>query len=160
MDASSEKNPTTVERKSDCELVFARTINGPVRLVYDAWTKPALFKQWWAPKSFGITIASCDLDVRVGGKYRVVFEGGMAFFGTYLEVVPQARLVWTNEEAGEGGPITTVTFEEHAGKTRLAVHELHASKESLDDARASGAETGTCVALGQLEELLATLGPS
>src|ERR1041384_3523481 len=127
------KNRTTVERKSDRELVITRTFNGPARLVFEAGTKPELFKRWWVPRSMGMSLRSCEMDVRVGGKYRLEFEpDGMAFFGTYLEVTPHSRLVWTNEEGGEGGPVTTVTFEEKGARTLLVVHELHPSKEALD----------------------------
>jgi uncharacterized protein YndB with AHSA1/START domain len=154
------KNRTTVERKSGRELVVTRTINGPARIVFEAWTRPELFTRWWAPKSMGMTLRSCEMDVRVGGKYRLEFEpDGMAFFGTYLEVTQPSRLVWTNEEAGDGGPVTTVTFEEKAGKTLLVLHELYPSKEALD-----AAGTGAADALGemfdQLDEVLVTLGAS
>src|SRR5215813_603607 len=127
------KNRTMVERKSERELVVTRTVNGPARIVFDAWTKPELFKQWWVPKSFGMTLLSCEQDVRVGGKYRLVFRHPsfpepVAFFGTYLEVTPHARLVWTNEEGGEGGAVTTLTFEEKDGETRIVMHDLYPSK--------------------------------
>src|SRR5262245_52375145 len=123
------KNRTTVERQSEREIVVTRTFNGPARIVFEAWTKPELFKQWWVPKSMGMVLRSCEMDVRVGGKYRVVFEpDGVAFFGSYLEVTPPSRLVWTNEESGEGGPVTTVTFEDKGGKTLLVLHELYSSK--------------------------------
>ena len=166
MDASREsepaimKNRTTVERKSERELAVTRTFNGPARLVFQAWTDPKLFRQWWLPKSMGMSLRSCEMEVRVGGKYRLEFEpDGMAFFGTYLEVTPPSRLVWTNEEGGEGGPVTTVTFEEKGGKTLLVMHELYPSKEALD-----AAGTGAADAMGetfeQLDELLITLGAS
>ena len=155
------KNRTTVERKSERELVVTRTFNGPARVVFEAWTKPELLKRWWAPKSTGVTLLSCEADIRVGGTYRFVFGHGgsepMAFHGRYLEVTPHSRLVWTNEEGGDGGPVTTVTFEENGGKTLLVMHELHASKEALDEARASGVEAGTLEAFEQLDELLVTL---
>jgi len=153
------KNPTTVERKSECELVVTRTVNGPARLVFEAWTKPELFRQWWVPKSLGMTLLSCDMDVRVGGTYHLVFahEGSQAaFFGTYEEVTPHKRLVWTNQESDEGS-VTTVTFAEQGGKTLLTLHELYPSKEALD-----AAGTGAADAMGesfeQLDELLITLG--
>jgi uncharacterized protein YndB with AHSA1/START domain len=156
------KNPTTTERRSDRELVVTRTANGPARLVFDAWTKPELLLRWWAPKSFGVSFLSCEVDVRVGGKYRFVFAHPaapqpMAFFGTYLEVVPHSRLSWTNEEAGDGGQITTVTFEERDGKTKVVVHDLYPSKEALDAAIASGSTSGMCETFDQLEVLLGEL---
>ena len=99
------KNRTTVERKSERELVVTRTVDAPARIVFEAWTKPELFKRWWVPKSLGMTLLSCEMDVRVGGRYRLEFAHGdsqAAFFGTYQEVTPHSRLVWTNEESDEG----------------------------------------------------------
>jgi len=154
------KNRTTVERKSERELVVTRTFNGPARIVFEAWTKPELFKRWWAPKSMGMSLLSCEMDVRVGGKYRLQFEhDAMAFFGTYLEVTPHSRLVWTNEEGGEGGPVTTVTFEERGGNTLVVLHELYPSKEALD-AAGTGAADAMAETFAQLDELLLTLGAS
>jgi len=164
IESAPTTNPTTVDRKSERELVVTRTVNGPARLVFEAWSKPELFKQWWVPKSFGLSLLSCEQDVRVGGQYRLVFRHGasepMAFFGRYLEVVPHSRLSWTNEEGGDGGPITTVTFEEIAGKTRLVLHELYASKQALDAAVASGEKSCIGETFAQLDELLVTLGAS
>jgi uncharacterized protein YndB with AHSA1/START domain len=167
MDAAKENEPTPmknraiVERKSERELVVTRTINGPARIVFEAWTKPELFKRWWVPKSFGLSLLSVELDVRVGGKYRLVFSHGesqMAFFGTYLEVTPHSRLAWTNEEGDDGKVVTTVTFEEKGGKTLLVVHDLYPSKEALDAAFASGSTGGMPEQLDALDELLVTLG--
>jgi uncharacterized protein YndB with AHSA1/START domain len=156
------KNPTTVERKSDRELVVTRTFNGPARIVFEAWTTPELMKRWWAPKSTGMVLLSCEQDVRVGGKYRLVFGRGtsesMAFYGKYLEVIPPSRLVWTNEESDDGA-VTTLTFEEKAGKTLLVMHELYPTKEALDAAIA-GMEGGMSETFAQLDELLVTLGAS
>jgi uncharacterized protein YndB with AHSA1/START domain len=153
------KNPTTAQRKSDRELVITRTFNGPARIVFEAWTKPELLKRWWAPKSSGVTMVSCEADVRVGGSYRFVFardDSTMAFFGKYIEVTPWSRLVWTNDEGGEGGAVTTVTFEEKDGKTLLVMTELHPSKEALD--AALGVEAGMRETFEQLDDLLVTLG--
>jgi uncharacterized protein YndB with AHSA1/START domain len=168
MDAGTEskptpvKNPTTVERKSERELVVTRTINGPARIVFEAFSKPELFKRWWVPKAMASSLLSCEMDVRVGGKYRLVFRHGdsdsMAFFGMYTEVTPHARLVWTNEEGAEGGQITTATFEEKGGKTLLVMHDLYPSKTALDDAIASGSTGALGETLDQLEELLVALG--
>ena len=151
------KNRTTVQRTSDRELVVTRTFDAPARIVFEAWTNPELFKRWWLPKSMGMSLRSLEMDVRVGGGYRLEFEPhGMAFFGTYLEVTPPSRLVWTNEEGGDGGAVTTVTFEEKGGKTLVVMHELHPSKEALD-AAGTGAADATVETFAQLDELLVTL---
>jgi len=171
MDARKEieptpmKNRTTVERKSERELVTTRTFNGPARIVFQAWTTPELFQRWWVPKSFGLTLLSYEADFRVGGRYRLVFSHPaapepVAFFGTYLEVTPHSRLVWTNEEGGESGQVTTVTFEERGGQTLLVVRDLYPSKEALDEAIASGATGALPEQFEQLDELLVTLGAS
>src|ERR1700744_4742121 len=156
----SPMNRTTAERKSERELVIRRTFNGPAHIVFKAWTTPALLKRWWAPKSSGMSLLSCEADVRVGGRYRLEVgrEGSkpmMAFFGKYLEVVPNARLVWTNEES-EGGAVSTLTFEEKAGKTVLVLQEVYPSKEALD-ASMEGREDGMPETFAQLDELLVTL---
>jgi uncharacterized protein YndB with AHSA1/START domain len=156
------KNRTTVERTSECEVLVTRTFNAPARIVFEAWTKPELIKRWWVPKSMGMSLLSCEMDVRLGGKYRLVFSHGaaepMAFFGTYIEVTPYSRLAWTNEESGDG-PVTTVTFEEQGGKTLLVMHELYPSKEALD-AAGTGSADATVETFAQLDELLVTLGAS
>ena len=155
MDARSASE-TRVERTSERELVVTRTFNAPARIVFEAWTRADLFKRWWLPKSMNMALRSCEMDVRVGGMYRLVFEpDGMAFFGTYVEVTPPSRLVWTNDEGGEAGPVTTVTFEEKDGKTLLVMHELHPSKEALD-AAGTGAADATVETFAQLDELLLT----
>ncbi len=145
---------TTVERTSERELVVKRTFNAPARLVFEAWTRPELFKQWWVPRSMDMTLRSCEMDVRVGGKYRLNFGDGMDFFGSYLEVTPHSRLVWTNEEGGDSGQVTTVTFEEKDGKTLLVVHDLYPSVEALD----SGSMGAMPETLDQLDELFGSLG--
>ncbi len=168
MDAKRESEPTpmsrtTVERKSERELVVTRTVNGPARIVFEAWTKPELFKRWWVPKSCGLSLLSCEMDVRVGGTYRLVFSHPaspepMAFFGRYIEVTPHSRLVWTNDEGGEDGAVTTVTFEERGAETLLVMRDLYPSKEALDGAIASGSTGGFSETFEQLDELLITLG--
>jgi uncharacterized protein YndB with AHSA1/START domain len=162
---TSGKNQTAVERTSERELVVTRTFNAPARIVFEAWTKPELLKRWWAPTSFGISFLSCEADVRTGGTYHFVFghpasEQPMAFFGRYIEVTPHSRLVWTNDEGGEGGAVTTVTFEERGGETLVVMHDLYPSKEALDDEIASGSTSGAPETFKQLDELLVTLGAS
>ena len=150
------KNRTTVERKSDREVVVTRMFDAPARLVFEAWSKPDLFKQWWVPKSMGMTLQSCEMDVRTGGRYRLNFGDGMDFFGRYIEVTPPSRIVWTNEEGGEDSSVTTVTFDEQGGQTLLVMSELYPSKEALD-AAGTGAADAMHETFAQLDELLATL---
>lgn len=155
------KNPTTLERKSERELVVTRTFDAPAHLVFEAWTKPELIKRWWTPKSFGISFVSCEADVRTGGTYRFVFshpdfEQPMAFFGRYIEVTPHSRIVWTNEESDDGA-LSTLTFEEEGGKTLLVLHELYPSKQALDDAMSSGGPSAASEQFEELDDVLATL---
>ena len=159
------KNRTNVERKSDRELVVTRTFNAPPRIVFEAWTRPELFKQWWVPKSTGMSLLSCEMDVRVGGTYRLVFSHDafpepMAFFGRYLDVTPPSRLVWTNDEGGEDGAVTTVTFDQRGAETLVVILDLYPSKEALDAAIASGSTGGFNEQFEQLDEFLVTPGAS
>lgn len=147
------KNPTTVERASEREVVVTRTFNAPARIVFEAWTNPELFQRWWVPKSMGMTLMSCEMDVRVGGKYRLTFAPhGMAFFGTYLDVTPSSRLSWSNEENGDDGSVTTVTFEDQGDKTLLILRELYHTQAGID--AAGGAAEALAETFMQLDELL------
>lgn len=155
--SAASLNPTEVQRKSDRELVVTRTFDAPVRLVFEAWRDPALFRRWWVPAGAGMTLLSCEMDVRTGGRYRLefghpAFDQPMAFFGRYTEVVPERRIVWTNEESDQGA-VTTVTFEEHEGRTLVTFSELYPSEAALDEALAGSAE-GLPVQFAQLDELL------
>jgi len=155
------ENGSTTERTSEREIVVTRTINGPARLAFEAWTRAELLERWWTPKSFPITLRSIQTDPRVGGTYKLVFgyeDSTFEFFGRYLEVTPPSRLVWTNDEGDEGGQITTVTFEETGGTTRVVVHDLYPSKEALDAAIASGSTSGMAESLQQLDDLVVSLG--
>lgn len=159
-EAPSGKYHTTTERISDCELVVTRRFHAPPRLVFEAWTTPELLMRWWAPKSFGISFVSCEADVRVDGRYKFVFshsaaEQPMAFFGKYIEVAPYSRLAWTNEEAGDNGAVTTVTFTDDGEETLVVLCDRYPSREALDAAIASGSTCGFEETFEQLEEFLA-----
>ena len=160
-DAASVQGPTKVER-SEREIIVTRTFDAPARLVFDAWTKPELFKRWWAPRSLGMHLRSVELDVRTGGTYRLEFgedsARSMAFFGKYVEVVPNSKIVWTNDEGGDEGSVTTVTFEEQGGKTLLTFRELYPSREALE--ANAGAEGAMPEQFDQLDELLASMAAS
>lgn len=159
MDASNKTeavgaNGTTVERRSDREVVVT-LFDAPARIVFEAWSTPELFRKWWVPKSMGMTLHDCEMDVRTGGTYRLNFGEGMDFFGRYIDVMPPERIVWTNEEADENSSVTTVTFEEQDDRTLVVVSEVYPSKEALD--AAGGAEEAMPETFAQLDELLATL---
>jgi uncharacterized protein YndB with AHSA1/START domain len=157
-----DSDGTSVERTSDRELVVTRLFDAPAHLVYQAWTKPELFRRWWIPASFGMTLVSCEMDVRTGGGYRLMIrppgaDQAMAFFGRYLEVTPDARIVWTNDESGEGqGAVTTVTFEQTGDRTRVVLTDLYPSKEALDAALADGSTGAFPEQFEHLAALLAT----
>lgn len=158
--AGGVQNRTSVERRGDRELVVTRTFNAPLSMVYRAWSQPELFRRWWMPKSAsGVSLVACDMDVRTGGKYRLEFSAGgadtMAFYGKYLEVVPNERIVWTNDE-GEEGAVTTVTFEDQGGKTLVNFHEVYPSKEALEEAL-QGSAAALPEQLEQLDELLSSI---
>lgn len=157
---SAAQNRTAIERRSDRELVITRTFDAPPHIVFKAWSQPDIFRRWWVPKSAtGVSLVSCDMDVRTGGKYRLEFSAGgaetMAFFGKYIDVVPDQRIVWTNDEEEEGA-VTTVIFEEQGGKTLLTFHEVYPTKDALEEAL-QGAAAGLPEQLDQLEELLSTI---
>jgi uncharacterized protein YndB with AHSA1/START domain len=161
--SAGKENNTTVERTSEREMAVTRTFDGPARLVFKAWTTAELFARWWIPKSIGLTLVSCEMDVRVGGTYRLMIrppgsEQAMPFFGTYTDVIPNARIVWTNEEGGESGPVTTVTFEDRGVQTLVVVRDLYPSKQALDEAIASESMNGFDESFEQLDALLPTLG--
>lgn len=163
MSAAPSDNPTartTIDRTSDRELVVTRTFKAPRDLVFKAWSDAALFKRWWVPKSAPITLLSCEMDVRTGGTYTLVFghpdaPEPMSFFGRYLDVVPPSRIVWTNEEAGDAGQVTTVTFEEQGDQTLVVMHDLYPSKDALDEAVASGSTSWNSETFEQLDAVLA-----
>jgi uncharacterized protein YndB with AHSA1/START domain len=162
-DPAAGKPGVTVERASERELVVTRTVNGPARIVFQAWANPELFQRWWTPKSFGLTVISYEADIRTGGAYRLVMghpssDRAMAFFGRYIEVTPPARMVWTNDEGEGEGTVTTVTFKEQGGATLVVVHELYPSKDALDEALASGATSGWDEQFTQLDALIVSLG--
>lgn len=155
------KNRTVVERKSDLELVVTRVFDGPPRIVFEAWAKPELFQRWWVPKSLGVPLRSCEMDVRTGGGYRLEFgldaANSMAFYGKYIEVTPPSRIVWTNEESGDAGAVTTVTFADQGGRTLLTLSELYPTKEACDEA-IQGSAAGLPEQFEQLDALLIDLG--
>ena len=161
---SAAKNQTTMELEADRALVIKRTFNGPARIVFDAWTNADLVRRWWAPRSRGVSMVSCDADVRVGGDYRYVIRpeghGDVAFSGKYTELTPHTRIVYTQffePMKDAGAAVITITFTERDGKTHLVSHELYPSPEAREAALSSGMEQGMRETMDQLEELVASL---
>lgn len=153
---ASMARPTVVERISDRELEAVRLFDAPPALVFRAWSDADIFRRWWIPEGAPITLVGCDMDVRTGGTYRLEFAAGdqtMAFYGKYLDVVRNERIVWTNDE-GEDGGVTTVTFEEQDGKTLLTYREAYPTPEALEEAMAGSAQ-GLPQQLEQLDAMLA-----
>ena len=154
-DMTPTTHVTTVEQTSDRDVVVTRSFDAPARLVFEAWSDPALFARWWVPKSMGMTLHSCEMDVRTGGTYRLGFGNGMDFFGRYLEVIPPSRIVRNNEEGGADSSVTTVTLTENDGTTQVVVHERFPSKEALE--AEGGAADAMHETFAQLDALLAEL---
>ena len=154
-DGTQESVRTTVARTSPTEMTATRLFDSPLPRVYEAWRNPEFFRQWWVPRSMGLELKRCDMDVRSGGSYHLSFGDGLDFFGRYTDVVPFVRIVWTNEENGESGSVTTVTFEDLGARTRLVMSERYPSQEALDAAGA-GSLDATHETFAQLDALLAT----
>jgi uncharacterized protein YndB with AHSA1/START domain len=157
------KNETTMELKSDREIIISRTFNAPPRIVFDAWTKAEFVRRWWAPASHCVAMEACDADVRVGGKYRYVLSprrgGQIAFSGEYTEITPYTRLRYTQifEEFPDAEVNITVTFAERGGKTHLVSHEVYPSKEARAGALEAGMEHGMRETMDQLDALVEQL---
>ena len=154
-EAQEPANRTLLEHPSEREVVVTRTFDAPRELVFRAWSEPELFRRWWVPASMGMTFRACEMDVRTGGSYRLNFGEDLDFYGTYLEVIPPARIVWTNAEGGENASVTTVTLTEANGKTTVVVSELYPSKEAFE--AEGGAEEALDETFAQLESLLIEL---
>jgi uncharacterized protein YndB with AHSA1/START domain len=154
---------TRMEIRSDREIVISRTFDAPERIVFSAWTDAAHVRRWWAPKSHGVAVVWCEADVREGGRYRYVLGRGaeeMGFSGTYLEVAPHSRLVYTQvfePMAAAGEVVVTVTFVEAEGRTHLVAHELYPSAEARAAALSAGMEHGMRETMDQLDALVTSL---
>jgi uncharacterized protein YndB with AHSA1/START domain len=152
-----------VSTPSDSELAMTRVFDAPRSMVFDAWTKPELLKRWLGV--FGSwTFAVCDVDLRVGGKYRFVWRGKdgneMAMGGVYREIVRPERIVCTekfDDPWYEGDAIDTTTFVERAGKTTMTTTVLYGSKEIRDAVLKSPMESGVAKSYDKLAEVLAAI---
>lgn len=157
-------NHTSMELVADREIVIALVFRAPARIVFDAWTRPELVRRWWAPRSHRVEVVDCQADVRAGGKYRYLLRKDgrdLGFSGTYREVTPHARLVYTQvfEPVPGSEVIVSVTFDERDGETHLLAHELHPSKEARAAALATGMEQGMRESMEQLDELVDSRPP-
>jgi len=153
-----------LELQGDREIVITRTFKAPARRVFTAWTRADLVTQWWAPKSRGAVVLSCEADVREGGRYRYVTRAGngfeFAFSGEYREVKPYERLVYTTvfePMADAGASIVTATFDERGGATLLTLVERYPSPEARTAALESGMELGLPIVMDQLDAVVQSL---
>ena len=151
----------SVSVKSDLEVELTREFNAPRRLVFEAHSKPEHMQRWWGPRD--TTMVSCEMDFRVGGKYRYVLRKAngkeYAFRGEFLEIVPPERLVQTFEFEGMPGEVSveTLMFEERDGRTTIRSTNRSSSIEARDAMLQSGMEKGAAETYDRLEELLRTI---
>jgi uncharacterized protein YndB with AHSA1/START domain len=148
-----------VTTPSDREIVMTRVFDAPRKLVYEAFTKPELLKRWVGPHGWSLPV--CEVDLRVGGKYRYVGRGpdgsDLGWGGVFREIVPLERVVHT--EAFDGYPgesLVTAVWTEEGGKTTFTSTLLFESKEVRDAVIASGMEHGAAESYDRLAELLAS----
>jgi len=157
-------NATTVTTPSDTTIQVTREFNAPQQLLWDAHTKPELFKQWLLGPD-GWEMPVCEMDVRVGGAYRCEWsdtagqEPSFGVQGTFTEVVPITRLATTERMDGvDGESLNVYTFEEREGRTTVTLLMDFGSLEARDGALASGMADGIGMSYDRLETLLPSMG--
>jgi uncharacterized protein YndB with AHSA1/START domain len=157
----ASKGTAVVTLPTDTQVKITREFDAPRHLVYKVWTTPELIKRWWSANRGEVTVA--DVDLRVGGTWRWVMmahgEFEVAFYGEYLEIVPNERLVFTEIYGGmpDAGAVTTLTFTEKDGRTMLTTLVQHEKKEHRDAHINSGMEAGMQDAFDLLEQLAISL---
>ena len=146
----------------DREIVMIRAFDAPRRLVFDAQVKPELLKRWLlGPPGWSMPV--CEVDLRVGGKYRYVWRRDrdgkeMATGGVFREIVPPERLVATekfDDPWYEGESLVTTVLVEEGGRTTLTQTMLFESREARDAVLKSGMEKGVAISFDRLENILA-----
>ena len=154
-------NVTQVSTPSDTELLITRRFEAPARLVFECLSKPEYIRQWLLGPE-GWTMPVCEVDFRVGGKYRYEWANRdgrrMGMGGTYREIVPPSRVVATelfDEDWTGGETLNTTTLTEKAGTTTLAIRVKYASRKARDGALATGMTQGMEAGLKRLEDVLA-----
>jgi uncharacterized protein YndB with AHSA1/START domain len=151
-------NALTVTTPSDREIVMTRVFDAPRDLVFEAHTSCEHMSRWWGPRKY--EFASCEIDFRPGGKWRIVHRGPdgeeYAFHGEYREIVPPERIVWTFEFEGWPGNVSveTLTLEEHAGKTTFTATSVYDTVEQRNGMLESGMEEGAAESMDRLDEYL------
>ena len=158
--ATSDSKQLTVTTPSDREIRFTRVVDAPRDLVFEAHSSCEHMSNWWGPRKY--EFASCDIDFRPGGKWRIVqkAEGEEhGFHGEYREIVRPERIVWTFEYEGMPGHVSvdTVTFDEEDGKTTITGTSVYDTKEDRDGMLQSGMESGLAEGLDRLDEYLAKM---
>ena len=140
------------------ELEFTRVIDAPRARVYEAWTNPEQMTKWFAPKPFQLIVKR--MDFRPGGTFDMAMRGpngeDFPFTGTYREIVPPAKLVWSGEFPGDppDNMLTVVTFEEEGSKTKLHARQTFSVMTAIVKHATAGAKQGWTMTLNQLTEFV------
>jgi uncharacterized protein YndB with AHSA1/START domain len=151
-----------VTTPSDAEIRLTRLFDAPRGLVFEAMTKPEHVKRWWGCLGEGYSVPVCEIDLRVGGKWRFVNRhpnGEAAFHGEYREIAPPRRVVFTEifEEFPDSVSVVTAELTEEGSKTRLTATVRYPSQQVRDMVLASGMSRGAGISYDRLEDLVAEL---
>ena len=145
---------------SDQDILITREFAARRELVWRAWTDPELVERWWAGKRGSMSLV--EIDLRVGGTWRYVMDGGVAFHGEFQEIVPVERIVTT--EVYEGAPpsdagdvLNVVTFAEKDGRTTMELLVQCPNQEIRDAIMESGMEIGMQEQYDVLDEFVSSL---
>jgi len=160
--SAANSSTFTVTTPSDHEIRLTRLFDAHPRLVFEAITKPEHGKEWWGRLGDGYSVPVCEIDLRVGGRWRFVNrhpKGEAAFHGEYREINPPSRLVFTEifEDFPDSPSVVSTDFIDEGGKTRMIATVRYPSKEVRDMVMASGMSTGAGISYDRLEDLVAKL---
>lgn len=160
--SAANRDSFAVTTPSESEIRITRLFNAPRHLVFEVMTRPEHVKEWWGRLGDGYSVPVCDIDLRVGGRWRFVNrhpKGEAAFHGEYREIDPPARLVFTEifEDVPDTVSVVTSELTDEGGRTRMTVTVRYPSQAVRDMVIASGMARGAAISYDRLEDLLATL---
>jgi uncharacterized protein YndB with AHSA1/START domain len=152
----------TVTTPSDTEIQLTRLFNAPRHLVFEAMSKPEHIKRWWGNLGDGYSVPVCEVDLRVGGKWRFINRhpnGDAEFYGVYREITPPDRVVFTEIFAAfpDTESVVTAVLTDEGGRTRLHATSKYPSKEVRDMVLSTGMEKGAALSYDRLDEVASAL---